>query len=234
MERLEVSPSGIPGAVTACGFQVGQNGLPTVAFSVPESEDCYSWERWAAFLVHRISTIYPGGRTIVIGGQQYVVDAEGTFGACGPGGAGSETCHGNEYATDIGHHRFYRRTTSSTGAIWLDVRTELAYARIGDVEYGANPVAAEQPPTRPVGRLAVAPNPADAAASVRLTLAATAAARVVVYDALGREAAVLRAGELPAGVHTFEIVASSLPPGVYMIRATAEDWNATVPLLVVR
>ena len=65
--------------------------------------------------------------------------------------------------------------------------------------------------------LAVWPNPSTDAATVRVSLDAPASARVVVFDVLGREVAVLHEGELGAGPHAFPL-ASALPAGTYVVR----------------
>jgi hypothetical protein len=66
------------------------------------------------------------------------------------------------------------------------------------------------------------PNPF--ASSARLTLDVPEAQRVTVaaYDALGRRVAVLHDGALEAGPHVLTFDGSSLPAGVYVVRATGE------------
>ncbi|WP_412067354.1 T9SS type A sorting domain-containing protein [Rubrivirga sp. IMCC43871] len=78
--------------------------------------------------------------------------------------------------------------------------------------------------------LAVFPNPSAGRATVTLTSQA-GTARVAVYDALGREVAVLHdgptAGDLRLGI-------GDLAPGMYVVRATGDGFVETRPVTVVR
>ncbi len=77
---------------------------------------------------------------------------------------------------------------------------------------------AEPGPGRARAWLTVSPNPARGAAVVTLTLpAATPAARVVVFDVLGREVEGLHDGPLSAGAT--RLILPLLPAGVYVARA---------------
>jgi hypothetical protein len=60
------------------------------------------------------------------------------------------------------------------------------------------------------------PNPTDGPALLRYTLAVPSAVRLAVYDALGREVAVLTAGAQQAGTHAARFDARTLPSGVYL------------------
>jgi len=66
------------------------------------------------------------------------------------------------------------------------------------------------------------PNPARAAVTLDLALPAAARVRLSAYDVLGREVAVVRAGDaLPAGRHVV-VWDATVPSGVYVLRA--EVW----------
>lgn len=83
-----------------------------------------------------------------------------------------------------------------------------------------NPVAGEGAPAASVA-LALFPNPAHGAATLRLALAAAAEVRVEVLDALGRT--VLRAdARASAGASDVRLDTERLPSGVYLVRATAD------------
>ena len=58
--------------------------------------------------------------------------------------------------------------------------------------------------------------------------------RMVLYDALGREAAVLVDGERPAGMQSAEIDATALAPGVYVVRLYTERATQTRTLVIQR
>ena len=76
------------------------------------------------------------------------------------------------------------------------------------------------------------PNPSSGRATVAFGLAAGGAARVSVYDALGREVAVLAEGALPAGRH--EAAVPDLPAGVYVVRVAVPEGVRTARLTVAR
>ena len=84
-------------------------------------------------------------------------------------------------------------------------------------------------------RLSVWPNPSAGVATVALALPedADAEARVVVYDARGREVAVLHEGSLAAGAHRLRMSAT-LPSGTYLVRAQLGDAVLTRTLTVLR
>ena len=93
------------------------------------------------------------------------------------------------------------------------------------------PEPAEVPPGV---SLAVRPNPSSGRVSVALTLSGPSRARVVVYDTLGREVAVLLDGPTGAGERVAEVDTSSWPVGVYVVRVTAGGRVASARLIVVR
>ncbi len=83
-------------------------------------------------------------------------------------------------------------------------------------------------------RLVVWPNPMRGAATVGLTLAEASDMRVVVFDVLGREVAVLHAGPLGAGEHALSFESAHLPAGVYLVRAEGGGLVASQRVTVVR
>ncbi|HYE57003.1 MAG TPA: T9SS type A sorting domain-containing protein, partial [Rhodothermales bacterium] len=82
--------------------------------------------------------------------------------------------------------------------------------------------------------LAAAPNPARGATLVRYTLPEPASVRVVLYDALGREAALLVDTDAAAGTFTVPLHGPSLAPGVYVLRLTAGTVVRTTTLIITR
>jgi mannose/cellobiose epimerase-like protein (N-acyl-D-glucosamine 2-epimerase family) len=85
------------------------------------------------------------------------------------------------------------------------------------------PVPAE--PSAPVAGLALeaaAPNPFTAQTRLAYTLDRPTSVRLAVYDALGREVAVLAEGPQPAGRHTATL-AAALAPGVYLARLVTPE-----------
>jgi hypothetical protein len=66
-----------------------------------------------------------------------------------------------------------------------------------------------------------APNPANGLTALRYDVPAAGRVRLAIYDALGRQVAVLLDGERPAGVHEAVLYAGRLAPGAYLARLTA-------------
>lgn len=108
----------------------------------------------------------------------------------------------------------------------------LAYARVGGVAYGANPVAAEGGPDGGSGLAvaAVAPNPFRRATALDLVVPRAEAVRVEVFDGLGRRVRVEDRGVLAAGRHRVVLDGGGLAPGVYVVRVTAGEAVAAVRL----
>jgi len=99
-------------------------------------------------------------------------------------------------------------------------QAELVYVRIGDIEYGVNPIAGEGTPLSPAFALRLAPNPADGLVTLAV-VGATSPADVEAFDALGRR--VWRA--TVAGETTVDV--RGWAPGVYLVRATADGATST-------
>ena len=79
------------------------------------------------------------------------------------------------------------------------------------------------------------PNPFRSSATLTLAVPESSVARVVVYDALGRTAAVLLDGPVEAGRYPMRFDASGLPSGTYLVRLTTESgFNQTRRLTLVR
>ena len=80
---------------------------------------------------------------------------------------------------------------------------------------------------------APSPNPTRDRAAFRFTLGEAGAARLAVYDALGREVARLADGALGAGSHAFTLDAAALPAGLYFGRLETPKGVQTQRLVVV-
>jgi hypothetical protein len=78
------------------------------------------------------------------------------------------------------------------------------------------------------------PNPFNPSTNLSFSVERTAAARLAVYDLLGREVAVLVDGMVEAGAHMATFDAGALPSGVYFARLSSEGRSATQRLLLVR
>ena len=79
------------------------------------------------------------------------------------------------------------------------------------------------------------PNPFQRSTALRVDLPDASSVRVAVYDALGREVAVLLDGAVPAGSHLVRLEAGPLPSGSYVVRMTTESgWARTRRLTILR
>ncbi|WP_412070533.1 hypothetical protein [Rubrivirga sp. IMCC43871] len=96
-------------------------------------------------------------------------------------------------------------------------------------------VAAEDPAPSPAGlALAVGPNPARGAATVRYSVAGVGPVRVRVLDVLGREVAVLASGPRQPGAHTATMDASALAAGLYLVVLDADGSRLSRTITVAR
>ncbi|MEM7787418.1 MAG: T9SS type A sorting domain-containing protein [Bacteroidota bacterium] len=107
--------------------------------------------------------------------------------------------------------------------------TTVVYVRTVGVASDAGPEAlpealALSPPS---------PNPTSGPVTLAVALPEAGPVRVAVYDALGREVAVMVDREMPAGEHTIRLGAG-LAPGVYVVRLGAGAEAASRMLTVVR
>jgi hypothetical protein len=84
------------------------------------------------------------------------------------------------------------------------------------------------------GAVVAYPNPFAGRSTLAFTLAEASDVRLAVYDALGREVAVLVDGPVEAGAHQAAFDASALPSGVYLYRLQAGAAAQTGRLTVVR
>jgi hypothetical protein len=84
------------------------------------------------------------------------------------------------------------------------------------------------PPRTDPSLTAAHPNPFAASTSFALTVPESGRTRVEVFDVLGRRVAVLHDGPLAAGPeHRFTFHAADLPSGLYVVRASGEDFTQT-------
>ncbi len=102
--------------------------------------------------------------------------------------------------------------------------------------YGDGAVPVEELPGVPTETALRAPwpNPTTGGSVLSYDLAEAARVRLVVYDLLGREVAVLVDGSRPAGAHEVGFDASRLAPGLYVARLTAGTYATARRLTVTR
>jgi hypothetical protein len=78
------------------------------------------------------------------------------------------------------------------------------------------------------------PNPFNPTTTVRYDLPGASDVRLVMYDLLGQEVAVLAHGRQKQGTHKLTFDASNLASGVYFLRLTAGEFIQTRKIMVIR
>ncbi|MGA9119312.1 MAG: T9SS type A sorting domain-containing protein, partial [Bacteroidota bacterium] len=78
------------------------------------------------------------------------------------------------------------------------------------------------------------PNPFNPTTVIRGEWTENSEVRLVVYDVLGREVAVLANGRYPAGAHSFAFDGTNLASGVYFYRLTAGGHSAVRRMVLLR
>ena len=117
------------------------------------------------------------------------------------------------------------REDNSGGDVLLRVPVVLTVTPGVDAEDGVEPEEAS--------RLEVYPNPTTGTAEIALVLGEASEVRVVVYDVLGREVAVLQDGFAETGTHRLRLDAAVLPAGLYVIRAEVDGARVLTQRLTV-
>jgi len=78
------------------------------------------------------------------------------------------------------------------------------------------------------------PNPFNASTNIGFELAVNGYARLALYDLTGREIAVIAVGDLRAGRYSYNIDASALSTGVYIMRLDAGSQSASRKLVLMK
>ena len=78
------------------------------------------------------------------------------------------------------------------------------------------------------------PNPFNPVTNIIFSIPKTGFAKLTVYDASGREAAVLFNGELSAGSYKYDFDASDYSSGIYFYRLEANDFTQTKKMILVK
>ena len=123
-----------------------------------------------------------------------------------------------------------RSVFGSMGGRATDADRAAFAAALAQVTSGATPT--EETPSALA--VTVAPNPIANVGRVTWALPSAADVRVTLYDALGRQVAVLADGAYGTGRHTVDLPVSALPAGVYVVRAVLGTEARTTRVTVVR
>jgi len=82
--------------------------------------------------------------------------------------------------------------------------------------------------------LSVVPNPFNPSTTISFDLPHTQPVKLVVYDLLGREVAVLADKPFDAGSHQLTFDGSALPSGLYFAHIQTDEFTATQKLLLLK
>ncbi|MDX1419473.1 MAG: FG-GAP-like repeat-containing protein [Rubricoccaceae bacterium] len=117
--------------------------------------------------------------------------------------------------------------------LFLDAAGPLAWADDSAETAPGTPAASSTTPEAPALH-AARPNPARGAATLGFTLPEALPVRLAVYDALGREVAVVADGVYEPGTHRARFDGVDLPSGVYLVRLEAGETVQTQRLTLLR
>ena len=78
------------------------------------------------------------------------------------------------------------------------------------------------------------PNPFNPVTNIKFSIPKTGLVKLTVYDASGREAAILFNGELSAGSYNYDFDASQLASGVYFYKLESNDFSQTKKMMLVK
>lgn len=218
----DFTPAGTPeGPLRHCATSRAAGDAPAGTTGLPDYDCSY-------FGVMRVPAPHTSGPTTVtanvtldISGQSVTVDSTLGFSTSSQGSGGAYGYTSTIRATGIGYVSY--RSSGERHAQFCndpgepscsyDTRWSLAYARLGNVVYGAAVVAGESAATpSPSFTLSASPNPFTSEVSVTAT-GASGPVAVDVYDALGRRVA----GSVVEGGAPFGFRPSAA--GVYVVRA---------------
>ncbi|HYE96906.1 MAG TPA: T9SS type A sorting domain-containing protein [Rubricoccaceae bacterium] len=124
--------------------------------------------------------------------------------------------------------------THTGNVITIQGRAPITYEGFESVVIVDRTAAEEVPEALVLTLSAAYPNPFATSAALTLAVARAQAVRVALYDALGREVAVLHEGLIPAGERAFAVDGTGLPSGVYVVRAEGEAFTAARRVVLLR
>lgn len=78
------------------------------------------------------------------------------------------------------------------------------------------------------------PNPFNPVTNIKFSVPKTGFVKLTVYDAAGREAAVLYSGELTAGTYNYDFDASQFASGIYFYKLESNDFTQTKKMVLVK
>ena len=125
---------------------------------------------------------------------------------------------------------------SSAHVVWEDTRDgnpEIYYKKnIFSFPVGITPLNSEIPSEFSLSQNY--PNPFNPVTNINFSIPKTGLVKLTVYDAAGREAAVLFNGRLSAGTYNYDFDASQLASGIYFYKLESDDFTQTKKMVLVK
>jgi subtilisin-like proprotein convertase family protein len=237
----------IPGPPTVSTIVVPA-GAPTIGDLDVDIDLTHSWVGDVIVQIAKgatTSTIYdrPGVPVTTFGcsgdNLDIIFDDQGTDGtvdASCTSGTPAYPVPGGRYIPDATLTTFAGQSAAGT---WTLTVTDNADGETGVLDGWAllvTPVVAgEGTPEAGVSALSIAPNPVSSTGQVQLSVATSQAVRVALYDALGREVAVLFDGAVESTqIAYIAFETRRFAPGVYLLRATGDDFATSQRVTIAR
>lgn len=104
--------------------------------------------------------------------------------------------------------------------------------RSGCLTIGINPISSEIPAQYTLKQNY--PNPFNPVTNISFSVPKTGLVKLTVYDASGKEAAILFNGELSAGSYNYDFDASQLASGIYFYKLESNDFSQTKKMVLVK
>ncbi len=104
--------------------------------------------------------------------------------------------------------------------------------RSGCLTIGINPISTEIPAQYILQQNY--PNPFNPVTNITFSVPKAGLVKLTVYDAAGRESAVLFNGELSAGSYNYDFDASQLASGIYFYKLEANDFTQTKKMVLIK
>ncbi len=107
---------------------------------------------------------------------------------------------------------------------------------IGDLRWAGNAVSVEENEILPTSFNLEQnyPNPFNPTTNISFTIPQAGYAKLVIYDVLGREVAVLIDGQLNAGNHNFVFNATDLSTGIYLYKLTTNEKSLVRKMMLIK
>ena len=134
-----------------------------------------------------------------------------------------------DYTAPSGNYTHIGKARTGSNIVMWAVRTEGGISR-SEIPVGIAPVSNNTPSK--YNLMQNYPNPFNPSTKIRLDIPNSGNVKLVVFDELGREIAVLVDNRLDAGSYTADFNGASLSSGIYFYRLIASDFTMTRKMIL--